>query len=87
MKSYEKDTPKDCNSIVYSTAEWTKFSVTVARALGQSEIQSDVEALAWIKNNTSVTVPPMIEGLFEKEIKHTVIVEKEGIKEEMLKFL
>ena len=87
MKSYEKDTAKNCKSIIYSTAEWTKFSVTVARALGQSDIKTDTEALAWIKNNTSVTVPPMIDGLFEKEIKHTVIVEKEGIKEEMLKFL
>jgi hypothetical protein len=29
----------------------------------------------------------MIDGLFSKEIKHTVIVEKEGIKEEMLTFL
>ena len=87
MKSYEKHTPKDLKTIIYSTAEWTKFSPTVARALGQSDITEDTEALAWIKNNTNVTVPAMIDGLFEKEIKHTVIVEKEGIKGEMLTFL
>ncbi len=87
MKSYQKHTPKDLKTIIYSTAEWTKFSPTVARALGQGYITEDTEALAWIKNNTSVTVPPMIEGLFSKAIKHTVIVEKEGIKAEMLKFL
>jgi hypothetical protein len=34
-----------------------------------------------------VTSPKMIDGLFSKEVKHTVIVEKEGIKGEMLKFL
>jgi len=87
MKSYEKHTPKDLKTIIYSTAEWTKFSPTVARALGQSDITEDTEALAWIKNNTNVTVPAMIDGLFNKEIKHTVIVEKEGIKGEMLTFL
>ena len=87
MKSYEKDTPKDLKSIVYSTAEWTKFSTTVARALGQAQITEDTEALEWIKNNTNVTVPAMIDGLFDKEVKHTVIVEKEGIKGEMLTFL
>jgi threonine synthase len=87
MKSYEQDTPKDLKTIIYSTAEWTKFSPTVARALGQSDISTDTEALEWIRNNTSVNVPEMINGLFNKKIKHTVIVEKEGIKEEMLKFL
>ena len=87
IKSYEQDTPKDLKTIIYSTAEWTKFSPTVARALGQSEITTDTEAIEWIKNNTNVTSPKMIDGLFAKEIKHTVIVEKEGIQEEMLKFL
>jgi threonine synthase len=87
MKSYEKDTPKDLKSIIYSTAEWTKFSPTVARALGQAGISEDTEAIAWIKANTNVTSPKMIDGLFAKEIKHTVIVEKEDIQKEMLTFL
>jgi len=87
MKSYEKDTPKDLKTIIYSTAEWTKFSPTVARALGQGDITEDTAAIEWIKNNTNVTSPEMIDGLFAKEIKHTVIVEKEGIKGEMLTFL
>jgi len=60
---------------------------TVARALGQTDITEDTEALEWIKNNINVTVPAMIDGLFDKEIKHTVIVEKEEIKGEMLTFL
>jgi threonine synthase len=87
IKSYNQDTPKDLKTIIYSTAEWTKFSPTVARALGQTDITTDTEALEWIKSNTNVTAPAMIDGLFAKKIKHTVIVEKEGIKEEMLKFL
>ncbi|CAA6827613.1 MAG: Threonine synthase (EC, partial [uncultured Sulfurovum sp.] len=87
MKSYEKDTPKDLKSIIYSTAEWTKFSPTVARALGQINITEDTAAIEWIKNNTNVTSPEMIDGLFAKAIKHTVIVEKEDIQKEMLMFL
>ncbi|CAA6810080.1 MAG: Threonine synthase (EC [uncultured Sulfurovum sp.] len=87
MKSYEKDAVKDLKTIVYSTAEWTKFSPTVARALGQADISEDTAAIAWIKNNTNVTSPEMIDGLFAKAIKHTVIVEKEDIEKEMLTFL
>ncbi len=87
IKSYREDREKELKTIIYSTAEWTKFSVTVAKALGQTDITEDTKALEWIKTNTNVTVPAMIDGLFHKEIKHTLIVDKEGIKEEMLKFL
>jgi len=87
MKSYEKRTEKSLKSIVYSTAEWTKFSTTVARALGSDKAENDTEALEWIAENTTEKVPTMIEGLFSKEIKHPIVVEKEQIKEEMLKFL
>jgi len=87
MKSYEKRTAKDLKSVVYSTAEWTKFSTTVARALGSDKTANDTEALKWIAENTTEKVPSMIEGLFSKEIKHPIVVEKEQIKDEMLKFL
>ncbi|MBU1669170.1 threonine synthase [bacterium] len=87
MKSYEKSTPKDLKTIVYSTAEWTKFSTTVARALGSDKTANDIEALKWIAEHTSQKVPMMIDSLFSKEIKHGMVVEKELIKDEMLKFL
>ncbi len=87
LKSYEKRAKKNLKSVVYSTAEWTKFSTTVARALGSDKTANDTEALVWIAENTTQKVPPMIEGLFSKEIKHPIVVEKEQIKAEMLKFL
>ncbi len=87
MKSYEKRISKNLKSVIYSTAEWTKFSTTVARALGSDKTENDTEALQWIAENTNEKVPAMIEGLFSKEIKHPIVVEKEQIKEEMLKFL
>ena len=86
MKAYETLREKDLPAVVYSTAEWTKFSTTVAKALG-NEVKDDKEALSWVQAKAKVSFPPMITGLFSKEIKHTVVVEKEDIKGEMLNFL
>ena len=87
MKSYEKNTPKDLKTVVYSTAEWTKFSTTVARALGATDVDNDTDALIWMRENSSQKVPEMIDGLFSKEIKHGTVVEAKDIKDEMLRFL
>ena len=73
-------------TVVYSTAEWTKFSPAVAHALGK-EVKDDIEALQWVSDNAKVTVPSMIRSLFSKPIKHTVVVEKDSIKGEMLNFI
>jgi len=86
MKAYTALREKQLPAIIYSTAEWTKFSSTVAKALGQN-VQNDVEALHWVSEHENVSVPSMIHGLFSKPIKHTVVVDKESIKGEMLNFL
>lgn len=86
MRAYETLREKKLPSVVYSTAEWTKFSPAVSKALGH-EVEGDIEALAWISEHTSETVPAMINGLFKKPIMHSVIVEKKSIKGEMLNFL
>jgi len=86
MKAYEILREKDLPTVVYSTAEWTKFSTTVAKALG-NEVKDDEEALIWVHEKAKVVVPPMISGLFSKAVKHTIVVEKEAIKGEMLNFL
>ena len=72
--------------MVYSTAEWTKFSPAVSKSLGH-EVKGDVEALKWVSENANVAVPAMIHGLFDKPIIHTIVVEKDAIKGEMLNFL
>jgi len=86
IRAYESLRKKDLTTVIYSTAEWTKFSPSVAKALGQ-EVKGDIKALKWITNNTNVTVPEMINNLFNKPIIHSVVVEKEYIKSEMLNFL
>ena len=86
MRAYENLREKNLKTVVYSTAEWTKFSPAVAKALG-NEVEHDTEALKWVSDNTNVTVPDMIHGLFDKPVIHSVVVEKESIKGEMLNFL
>ena len=86
MKAYETLREKALKTVVYSTAEWTKFSPSVAKSLGHT-VKEDTEALKWVSTHTNVSVPAMIEGLFEKPMIHTVVVEKEDIKGEMLRFL
>jgi len=86
MKAYDSLREKPLKTIVYSTAEWTKFSPSVAKALGQ-HVTEDTQALKWVSENTNVTVPAMITELFSKPVIHTVIVPKEGIQDEMLGFL
>jgi len=86
MKAYETLRKKALPTVIYSTAEWTKFSPTVAKSLGHP-VDGDIEALQWVTENTNVSVPSMIHALFHKPIVHTVVVQKDAIKGEMLNFL
>lgn len=72
--------------ILYSTAEWTKFSPTLASAIG-TEACSDKEALALIGKRYNAKVPAMIDELFHKEIVQKDIIEKERIEETIKEFL
>jgi threonine synthase len=86
MKAYERLREKPLKTVVYSTAEWTKFSPAVSKALGK-EVEGDIAALKTVSESANVTVPDMIRALFDKPIRHTVVVDKENIKGEMLSFL
>jgi len=86
MKAYETLREEKLPAVIYSTAEWTKFSSTVSKSLGHA-VNDDIEALKWVNEHANVSVPPMITGLFDKPVKHTVVVDKKSIKGEMLNFL
>ena len=86
MKAYETLREEKLPAVVYSTAEWTKFSSTVSKALGHA-VKDDTEALKWVSAYANVSVPSVINDLFGKPIIHTVVVDKESIKGEMLNFL
>ena len=53
-------------TLICSTAEWSKFSPTIAYAINGKKY-SDREALEWIAQNYHLSIPPSIQALFEKE--------------------
>ena len=86
IRAYRTLREEPLATILYSTAEWTKFSTTVAKAIGL-EVDGDKEALDAISRRLDTPVPKQIRALFDKKIVHTTVVEKTQIKEEMLAFL
>lgn len=78
---------KSLKTIVYSTAEWTKFSPVIANALTGEQDAQDIDALKSIAKEADIKIPAIINGLFNKEITQKSIVEKDGIKKEILSFL
>ncbi|SFV69375.1 Threonine synthase [hydrothermal vent metagenome] len=87
MKSYETCSNPEIKSIVYSTAEWTKFSPVIANALTGELDTKDIDALQSIAKVANLPIPSMINELFTKEIVQKTIIEKEDIEKEILKFL
>ena len=87
FKAYDCCATKPLKTIVYSTAEWTKFSPTIANALtGESDV-NDIDALKSIADTANISIPAMIQGLFSKPIVQDTVIDKENIETEILKFL
>ncbi len=86
FKAYEELVEDETPVVVYSTAEWTKFSTTVANALG-IEAKNDLEALEKISKKLKLPIPKVVKELFDKKIVHDSIVSKESIKGEILNFI
>jgi threonine synthase len=86
LKAYHTLREKPLKTVIYSTAEWTKFSKVVSHALG-GDASNDTEALQEISQSQNINVPQMIHALFTKPVKHTIVVEKEAIKDEIVNFL
>ena len=88
IKAYEELGDKNLKYVVCSTAEWTKFAPTMLNALnGDNEKYGDKEALSEVSKRLNLKVPKIVRKLFEKETVHKTVVDKEKIKEEIVKFL
>ncbi len=87
FKAYESCATKNLVTIAYSTAEWTKFSPTIANALTGEVDAQDIDALESISKEAKVEIPFMIKELFNKEITQSTVIEKENIEEEILTFI
>jgi threonine synthase len=87
FKAYESCADKPLKTIAYSTAEWTKFSPTIANALTGEIDTHDIEALKSIASEAKITIPAMINALFDKKVVQSTVIEKEEIEKEILAFL
>ncbi len=85
VKAFEERSNAELPFVAYSTAEWTKFSPTISKALN-FDATSDKEALELISTKLNVKIAENIASLFQKDIIHSIIVEKEDIMQEMLNF-
>ena len=88
IKAYNELKEKPLKTVIYSTAEWTKFSPTVLNALNQdSKKYSDKESLEEISTKFGATLPQSIKNLFNAKINHSLVINKENIESEIIKFI
>jgi threonine synthase len=87
FKAHDTCRTEPLKSIIYSTAEWTKFSPVIANALTGEVDTSDSDALKSIAARAGITIPAMIGGLFSKPITQGTIIDKGQIEQAILDFL
>ncbi len=87
FKAYDTCRDKKLMTIAYSTAEWTKFSPTIANALTGEQGAGDSEALKAIAKEANISIPDMISSLFDKDIAQKTLIDKQDIETEILAFL
>ena len=87
FKANQSCASKDIPTVIYSTAEWTKFSSIIANTLTGRNDYHDVDALKYISQAAGQNIPQMIAELFNKPIVQSTIVEKEEIDNEVVSFL
>jgi threonine synthase len=87
FKAYDTCRDKPLKTIVYSTAEWTKFSPTIANALTGETGTHDIDALQTIAAKANITIPAQIQSLFDKPITQKTVIDKADIENEILSFL
>jgi threonine synthase len=89
IKAYEElREDKTIKTVIYSTAEWTKFSSTVLNALNEDTLQyKDIDALESISKDYGATIPKSIQDIFDAKINHDIVIDKENIEGEIVKFI
>ena len=88
IKAYEELKKDSTPMVICSTAEWTKFAPTIAKAISGEDIDfSDFEALVMISNEKDIEIPNMVKNLFEKEVIFKKIVDTKEIEQNILNFI
>jgi threonine synthase len=88
LKAYGVLNRKPLKNVICSTAEWTKFAPTIYSAINNSSKKvSDFEALESISKELNIDITDSISELFNKEIIHDIVIDKDDIEDEILKFI
>ncbi len=87
IKVYDSCRTKSLKTVITSTAEWTKFSMTTAEAIGAEAGDGDLQALKNISQKADIAIPEQIEALFSKPIVHKTLINKADIEKTILSFL
>ena len=89
IKAYEElREDKSLKTVIYSTAEWTKFSPTVLNALNENKDKyADQDALNEISTKLDLNIPKQIVDLFDAEILHNSIIDIKDLENEIVSFL
>ena len=88
IKAYEELKTKDLKTVIYSTAEWTKFSPTVLNALNEdNKLYSDEIALQEISAKLDLEIPASINELFSSKIIHNTVIDIKDLEKEIITFL
>ncbi|MDH5764869.1 MAG: threonine synthase [Gammaproteobacteria bacterium] len=87
FKTYDTCRDKKLTTIVYSTAEWTKFSPVIANALTGELDTHDIDALESIAREAGIEIPAIIKDLFNKPVTQNTVIDKQNIETEILNFI
>ncbi|RLA83441.1 MAG: threonine synthase [Epsilonproteobacteria bacterium] len=88
LKAYDELRTKDLKTVIYSTAEWTKFSPKVLNAINEdNEDYKDEDALKEISEKLNLDIPESISELFNSEILHKIVIDIEDLEKEIISFL
>ena len=87
FKAYDTCRDKPLKTIIYSTAEWTKFSPTIAQALTGEVDAHDIDALKSIAKTANIAIPEQISKVFKLPVVQGSVIDKENIEQEILSFL
>lgn len=87
FKAHGSCRDRPLKSIVYSTAEWTKFSPTIAAALTREPGGHDRDALRAISQRSGQAIPECIAQLFTRPVRQASLIDKADIEREILDFI
>lgn len=88
IKAYEVIQAEYPNAkcVLCSTAEWTKFAPTIAKALHLGDLK-DKEALNAVAQAYNIPIPKQILSLFNQKEIHNAVIEKEQLMDKILQWL